>query len=364
MAVVLEKPKAKSETSWKRVPIKEAYIGLYDGPHATPKPSEEGPIFLGIKNITEDGKLDLSEIRHISEAEYPKWTKRVTPQEGDIVFSYEATLNRYAMIPSGFRGCLGRRMALIRPNPEKVDTKFLFYTFFGADWRTTIAANTLSGSTVDRIPLTNFPNFEINLPPLPTQQKIAAILSAYDDLIENNLRRIKLLEAMAQALYREWFVHFRYPGHAQVPLVEGIPEGWKTDRLDAALVLQRGFDLPTKQRIAGSIPIYAATGINGYHDVAKVKGPGVVTGRSGSLGTVLFVDEDFWPLNTTLWVKEFKQVSPLYAYYLLSDLDFAGFNSGAAVPTLNRNDVHSLPVLIPGEDILKSFDEVVGPIFN
>jgi type I restriction enzyme S subunit len=82
-----------------RVPIETLYLGLYDGPHATPKPAAEGPIFLGIGNLTEDGKLDLSDIRHIAEEDFAAWTKRVTPQPGDIVFTYEASLNRYARIP-------------------------------------------------------------------------------------------------------------------------------------------------------------------------------------------------------------------------------------------------------------------------
>jgi type I restriction enzyme S subunit len=134
--------------SWKTVPIKELYEGLYDGPHATPKPSDSGPVFLGIKNVTDDGRLDFSDIRHIAEDDFPAWTRRVEPRPGDIVFTYEATLNRYAIIPEGFRGCLGRRMALIRPDPAKVDTRFLHYYFFTNDWRHVIARNMLIGSTV------------------------------------------------------------------------------------------------------------------------------------------------------------------------------------------------------------------------
>jgi type I restriction enzyme S subunit len=213
------------------VPIKEVYHGLFDGPHATPPVADDGPVFLGIGNVTDDGHLDLSSIRHISEADYPRWTKRVTPQADDIVFTYEATLNRYAMIPEGFRGCLGRRMALIRPDREKVEPRFLFYYFFGHEWRETIAANILSGATVNRIPLTSFPDFPISLPPLPTQQRIAAILSAYDDLIENNTRRIAILEEMARRLYEEWFVHFRFPGYEEVEFIQvdgqTQPLGWK-----------------------------------------------------------------------------------------------------------------------------------------
>lgn len=220
----------KSAVSWSTVPIKSVYQGLFDGPHATPKPATEGPVFLGIKNITDDGRLELSEIRHIAEDDFPKWTKRVVPRAGDIVFTYEGTLNRYAVIPDGFRGCLGRRLALIRPDPDRIDTRFLFYSFFGEGWRNTIARNTLSGATVDRIPLTAFPDFRLSVPPRAIQRKIASILSAYDDLIENNNRRIKILAEMAQMIYREWFVKFRFPGHEKVKMVDSrlgkIPEGW------------------------------------------------------------------------------------------------------------------------------------------
>jgi type I restriction enzyme S subunit len=216
---------------WRTVPIRELYEGLYDGPHATPKPSSSGPVFLGIKNVTDDGQLDLSEIRHIDEDDYPTWTRRVEPRAGDLVFTYEATLNRYAIVPEDFRGCLGRRMALIRPDPRKVDVRFLLYYFFTDSWRAVIKNNLLTGATVDRIPLTNFPEFPINIPPLTVQRRIAETLSAYDQLIENNQRRIRILETMARALYREWFVHFRFPGHEKLPRVASplgdIPQGWE-----------------------------------------------------------------------------------------------------------------------------------------
>src|SRR3954469_9138801 len=140
-------------------PMSAVVAEFYDGPHATPPPAVDGPIFLGIKNMTEDGRLDLSQIRHIAESDYVTWTRRVEPRAGDIVFTYEATLNRYALIPRGFRGCLGRRLALIRTKPSSVYRNFLFLYFFSADWRGTIMRNTLSGATVDRIPLSKFSTF-------------------------------------------------------------------------------------------------------------------------------------------------------------------------------------------------------------
>ncbi|MDH4317082.1 MAG: restriction endonuclease subunit S [Desulfobulbaceae bacterium] len=214
-------------------PIKDFALGIYDSHHATPKDSDEGPVFLGIKNVTPQGILTFSEIKHISEQEYPEWIKRVVPRENDIVFSYEATLHRYALVPRGFRGCLGRHMALLRPDTAKVHPRFLHYYFLTSSWRAVVEANIISGAGVDRISLKSFSYLEVRLPALPVQQRIASILSAYDDLIENNRRRIQLLEQTAQVLYKEWFVHLRFPGHEHVKIKDGVPEGWTRQTLSS-----------------------------------------------------------------------------------------------------------------------------------
>ncbi len=222
----------------------------------------------------------------------------------------------------------------------------------------------VTGAAQPKLSQGNLRRIQIPLPPLPIQRRIAGILSAYDELIENSQRRIKILESMVRGLYREWFVHFRFPGHESVPRVPSplgeIPKGWEVGRLDDVLVLQRGFDLPKASRIEGTVPIIAATGITGFHNEARAKAPGVVTGRSGTIGEVLYVQEDFWPLNTSLWVKEFPNSEPLYAFYLLSSLDLKQFNSGAAVPTLNRNDIHGTNVVVPPRSIQKRFQDFTG----
>ncbi len=186
-----------------------------------------------------------------------------------------------------------------------------------------------SGAGVPTLNRNDLDTLPLQVHDLALQRRIASILSAYDDLIENNTRRIAILEEMAQRLYREWFVEYRFPGHEDVRMVESelglVPEGWEIGTLDDALTLQRGFDLPTQVRRQGNVPIYAATGLTGTHDTARVRGPGVVTGRSGSLGTVIYIEQDFWPLNTTLWVKDFRRVTPVYAYYLLNSLDLGAF---------------------------------------
>jgi type I restriction enzyme S subunit len=132
------------------------------------------------------------------------------------------------------------------------------------------------------------------------------------------------------------------------------------------ITLQRGFDLPTARRKEGNVPVIASTGITGYHNEAKVQGPGVVIGRSGSIGGGQYTADDFWPLNTTLWVKDFKGNNPRFTYYLLKGIDFTRFNAGAGVPTLNRNHIASLRVsrFSPAEQdciasILSAYDDLI-----
>jgi type I restriction enzyme, S subunit len=179
--------------AWSVLPIGEVYEGLFDGPHATPKPSASGPIFLGIKNVTEHGELDLTDIRHIAEDDFPQWTRRVLPQSGDIVFTYEATLNRYAVINRDLRGCLGRRLALIRPDQNRIDAYLLLRCLLSDEWRKEVQSKIIAGATVDRIPLVTFPTFLIRVPNPELQARIGPPIRACEELAENCRRRNDLL---------------------------------------------------------------------------------------------------------------------------------------------------------------------------
>ena len=126
-----------------------------------------------------------------------------------------------------------------------------------------------------------------------------------------------------------------------------IPQGWQRERLGKVAELQRGFDLPSRDRVDGIIPIVSSAGVSGYHNEAKVKAPGIVTGRYGSIGEVYFLTEDFWPLNTALWVKNFHGNLPEYVYFLLCNFDFKKFSDKTGVPGVNRNDLHEVNVVVP-----------------
>ena len=159
---------------------------IYDGPHATPAKTESGPIYLGIDAITNDGKLNPNEYSHLSDEDYIKWTKRVTPKYGDMVFSYEATLGRYALIPKDFHGCLGRRLAIIRPKSDRININWLYYYFLSPQWTAFISNHTVKGSTVNRISVEDFPNFTIPLPDRRKQDRMVEVLSVIDNKINNN----------------------------------------------------------------------------------------------------------------------------------------------------------------------------------
>lgn len=126
-----------------------------------------------------------------------------------------------------------------------------------------------------------------------------------------------------------------------------IPKEWEVKRLGEFAPLQRGFDLPTDKIVRGEYPVVYSNGILNYHYEYKAKGPGVVTGRSGTIGKVTFVESNYWPHNTSLWVTDFKGNNPKYVFHLYSFLDLSKFASGSGVPTLNRNDVHASKFAIP-----------------
>lgn len=220
----------------KRIAIKEV-CEVYDGPHATPKKTDNGPVYLGIDAITEDGMLDPSQFAHLSEEDYVKWTKRVTPQENDIVFSYEATLGRYAVIPKNFYGCLGRRLAIVRIINDELNAKWLYYYFRSPEWTSFIKNQTVKGSTVDRISIEEFPEYTIPVISLEDQNKIVDVLDKIDRKIADNKKINDYLEEMAKALYDYWFVQFDFPNEngksykssgGKMVNANGhiIPEGW------------------------------------------------------------------------------------------------------------------------------------------
>lgn len=346
--------------------------GIFDCPHTTPQITDEGPYVVRSQDVRA-GVFRMDQAAHVSEETYLERIARAEPRFGDILYSREGTyFGLAAEVPPDVRVCLGQRMVLIRPKVN-LHTRFLRFWLNSPILHKHIMGFR-DGTVAERLNMPTIRGLPVPITPLPEQRAIAHVLGTLDDKIDLNRRMNATLEAMARALFKDWFVDFgptraKMEGHAPylAPDLwalfpdrldeEGKPEGWELGAMSDLLVLQRGFDLPSQDRINGPYPIIAASGPNGFHNASMVKGPGVTTGRSGVLGKVFFVHEDFWPLNTSLWVKEFIRSTPSYAYFYLQEVDFEGFNAGSAVPTLNRNHIHRLPSIIPPDDLIQAFDE-------
>jgi type I restriction enzyme S subunit len=216
-----------------------------------------------------------------------------------------------------------------------------------------------TGSTYKELSLSRLRNISFKLPvDIEIQSRIASILLAYDDLIENNRRRIQLLEQAARLLYKEWFVHLRFPGHEHVKTKDGVPEGWEMKKLGDIAQLNYGKGLKEEERIPGPYAVYGSSGKIGTHEKPLVQGPGIIVGRKGNVGSVFWSEEDFYPIDTVYFIGNDK--SSLFLYYSLLHTSF--ISTDVAVPGLNRDLAHSRELLIAEPKLKSLFEEMVVPI--
>ena len=195
-----------------RLPQYQTSIGsfskVFDGPHATPKTIEKGPVFLGISALV-DGRLDLRKTRHVSDLDYLTWTKRVEPKAGDLVFSYETRLGQAAIIPEGLKCCLGRRMGLVRLETDKVMPKFFLFQYLTPTYQKFLRSKVVEGATVDRIHLKHFPNFPMFVPPIETQQAVIKRLKEFvgwsDQVSLRQASKLQDISDLRQSLLQKAF---------------------------------------------------------------------------------------------------------------------------------------------------------------
>lgn len=207
---------------------------IVDSEHKTAPAQSQGYPLIRTPNIGR-GRFILDDVKRVSDETYNVWTRRAVPRRNDLILAREAPVGNVAIVPANLNPCLGQRTVLIRPDERRVDPVYLVYLLLGDEVQGTIQSLS-TGATVAHLNMADIRNLRLpRLPSLWTQRKIASVLSAYDDLIENNTRRIEILEEMAQRIYREWFVHFRFPGHEKVGMMDSelgpIPEGWEVIEL-------------------------------------------------------------------------------------------------------------------------------------
>lgn len=217
--------------SWTVKSLNEVCSEIVDCINKT-APTVDGPTPYKMIRTTNvrDGRIDTENVKYVDEKTFKQWNRRATPKREDVILTREAPLGEVGLLRSDDHVFLGQRTMLYRADPEKLDQRFLYYSMRGGALQSQIRSLG-SGATVEHLRVPDAEKLEIPFPEKGEQRKIAAVLSAYDDLIENNNRRIALLEKMAEEIYREWFVRLRFPGHESTPIRKGIPEGWQVGEL-------------------------------------------------------------------------------------------------------------------------------------
>ena len=212
--------------SWEKVKLNDICSSIYDGDHNAPPKSDTGVPFVTISNIdAADGSIDFSNTAHVPNSYFESLKPERRPRPGDVLYSVVGSFGIPSLVKDQKPFVFQRHVAILRPN-DRIEPEYLYYSMKSRNfyhWADSVAI----GAAQRTVTLGQLREKTIALPPLPAQQRIAGVLSAYDKLIENNRRQIKLLEEAAQRLYKEWFVDLHFPGHETTPIHNGIPEGWE-----------------------------------------------------------------------------------------------------------------------------------------
>jgi type I restriction enzyme S subunit len=319
---------------------------------------EHGIPVINVRNVGY-GWLRPEKLEFVSDATAERLGVHVLA-ENDIVFGRKGAVDRHLLVRAEQAGwmqgsdCIRLRFTGAALNPRYVSYAFL--RSYHKEWMLLQCGNKATMASLNQDVIRRI---ELPLPSREQQDAIVSTLSAYDDLIENNRKRIALLEEAARLLYREWFVHLRFPGHEHVEAVDGVPEGWERGAVRTLLELRYGKALKESDRIAGLFPVYGSSGVVGTHKTALVEGPAIVVGRKGNVGSVYWSPCAFWPIDTVYYVP--KEQSDFWLYLTLPSVGFQ--NTDAGVPGLNRDFAYSRKCLVPSQLLRRLFDETVESMF-
>jgi len=268
-------------------------------------------------------------------------------------------------------------MVLLRPDPRRIDARFLLYALMSPIVQDEIKTHEGTGSTVSNLRIPSLEALEIPSPALPEQRAIASILGTLDNKIELNRRMNETLEAMARALFKSWFVDFDpvrakaegrdpdlpkhladlFPDSLEDSELGEIPKRWKVKTLGDLLDLAYGKALKAEDRRDGKVPVFGSNGQVGWHDERLVEGPGIVVGRKGNPGIVTWTPTDFFAIDTTFYVVPKSNCSSLhFLFHVLQGHDLASLGADSAVPGLNRNMAYMSAQVLPPKALLDKFN--------
>ena len=319
-------------------------------------------LFLNTGNVTAEG-FSFETNQFITE-EKDRSLNKGKLQRGDIVYTTRGTVGNAAFYSNAVpyeNIRINSGMVIFRCDDEVINNSFLYQILKSAHYRHYFKSF-CTGTAQPQLPIKNLKNITVNIPARIKQDRIANCLSAYDDLIENNQKQIKLLEEAAQRLYKEWFVDLRFPGYEDVHIVDGVPEGWKQSKVTELLEIKYGKD--HKALEDGKIPVYGSGGVMRRVKQILYSGESVLIPRKGSLNNILYVDCDFWTIDTMFYsIPRMKDVAK-YSYLYLITRDMYSFNIGAAVPSMTTKILDGMDILLPDETALAKFETAVSPLFE
>lgn len=375
---------------WKKVKLGEI-CKIGDGAHASLKRQNNGILYLTAKNITSLG-LDLSKVEYIDEKTYEKHfseksTTVTCPKKGDILYSIIGSIGGCYLIKDDKEKIgISSSVAIFRPIKDVIDEKYLFYFLKSELFQQNVNA-VKTGAAQGFMSLGRLSLVEISYPKsLPTQQKIASILSAYDDLIENNRRQIKLLEEAALKLYKEWFVKLNFPGHETTKIADGVPDGWKKGTLNEFGTIITGKTPSTKNEnyYGGDIPFVKIPDMHKGIFTIKTEEYLTIEGANtqknkfipseslivSCIGTAGLVNIAYEECQTNQQINSIvctKKENVYYLYYFLKSqkeyLNALGSN-GATMVNVNKEKFGNVEVLIPNDKILERFAVITKPFFD
>lgn len=360
---------------------------IVDCPHSTAKDEGVGYPLIRTPNIGK-GRLLLDSVHRVSEEVYNKRNARAVPKENDLIFAREAPAGNVAIIRKNQKVCLGQRTVLLRPNTEIVVPAYLNY-FLLAPQQQYGLLGTANGATVAHVNIPTIRNLEISLPNIETQHRIASILSAYDDLIENNQKQIKLLEEAAQRLYKEWFVDLRFPNYENTPVVDGVPEGWRILALSQVFDYVRGKSYKSQElsddngvlmvnlkniRPFGGYNRNAEKRFTGqYKETQKLFAGDVVMGVTDMtqerrlVGHVALIPDMGEEMTFSMDLIKLIPLSVTVSY-LYSTMFFGGYSkkisplaNGVNVLHLKPESMMNMEMLVPSDEIMRKYDELFNP---
>lgn len=361
--------------TWKILPADSVCSEVVDCVNKTAPVVEVPTDFKMIRTTNvRNGRIDLSDTKYVDEAIYQKWIRRAKPRRNDIVLTREAPLGEVGLLRSDEQVFLGQRTMLYRADPSQLDQRFLYYSLLGPYLQAQIQGQG-NGSTVAHLRVPDAEKLKIPIAPLASQKKIAAILSSYDDLIENNRRRIALLEKMAEELYREWFVRFRFPGHEHAKFVKGVPEGWERLSLGqiASFTMGQSPSSESYNENGDGLPFNQGVGTYGQRSPRKVTFCSS-TGRKARPGDILFsVRAPVGRLNIAdiemiigrgLASISHKQGMNSYLFYLLrtafTNEDIIG--NGAIFNSVGKDELYRFPIIQPTGALVERFNGAAATI--